>query len=147
MVLIIITTKWVRQAARPSCNQAARFVLLWVAEFKNAITCFIIDFLKLFSCRGFNWLISRIQYKNRTGNRKVFVGGETWVFFASIFVTLILMCFNDIHMEELRLYWKNSFKYKVGCFWGFFICLHNQLSCFNSIIIPMSEKRDSSSRQ
>ena len=29
----------------------------------------------------------------------------------------------------------------------FFICLHNQLSIFNSIIVQMSEKRDSSSRQ
>ena len=27
----------------------------------------------------------------------------------------------------------------------FFICLHNQLSSFNSIIVQMSEKRDSSS--
>ena len=26
----------------------------------------------------------------------------------------------------------------------FFICLHNQLSSFNSIIVQMSEKRDSS---
>ena len=29
----------------------------------------------------------------------------------------------------------------------FFICLHNQLSSFNSIIVQMSEKRDSSNRQ
>ena len=29
----------------------------------------------------------------------------------------------------------------------FFICLHNQLSSFNSITIQMSEKRDSSNRQ
>ena len=29
----------------------------------------------------------------------------------------------------------------------FFICLHNQLSSFNSIIIHMSEKRDSPNRQ
>ena len=28
-----------------------------------------------------------------------------------------------------------------------FICLHNQLSSFNSIIVQMSEKRDSSSKQ
>ena len=26
---------------------------------------------------------------------------------------------NDTHMEELVLYWKNSLKYKVGCFWRF----------------------------
>ena len=45
-------------------------------------------FLKLFSCRGFNWLVSRIQYKNRTGNRKVLVGGERWVFFASVLLHL-----------------------------------------------------------
>ena len=29
----------------------------------------------------------------------------------------------------------------------FFICLHNELSSFNSIIVQMSEKRDSSNRQ
>ena len=29
----------------------------------------------------------------------------------------------------------------------FFICLHNQLSFFNSIIVQMSEKCDSSNRQ
>ena len=29
----------------------------------------------------------------------------------------------------------------------FFTCLHNQLRYFNSIIVQMSEKRDSSSRQ
>ena len=30
--------------------------------------------------------------------------------------------FNDTHMEELVLYWiqyKNSLKYKIGCFWRF----------------------------
>ena len=30
---------------------------------------------------------------------------------------------------------------------AFLICLHNQLSSFNSIIVQMPEKRDSSSRQ
>ena len=29
----------------------------------------------------------------------------------------------------------------------FFICLHIQLSSFNSVIVQMSEKRDSSNRQ
>ena len=29
----------------------------------------------------------------------------------------------------------------------FFICLHNQLSSFNSIVVQMSEKRDSPNRQ
>ena len=28
---------------------------------------------------------------------------------------------NDTHMEELVLYWKNSLKYKVGCFWRFYM--------------------------
>ena len=27
--------------------------------------------------------------------------------------------FNDTRMEELRLYWKNSLKCKVGRFWSF----------------------------
>ena len=31
--------------------------------------------------------------------------------------------------------------------WTFSICSHNQLSSFNSIIVEMSEKRDSSNRQ
>ena len=34
----------------------------------------------------------------------------------------IIMSFNDIHIEELVLYWiqyKNSLKYKVGSFWRF----------------------------
>ena len=50
---------------------------------------------------------------------------------------------NDTHMEELVLYWiqyKNSLKYKVGCFWRF-------PSSFNSTVVYMSEKRDSSNRQ
>ena len=29
----------------------------------------------------------------------------------------------------------------------FFICLHNQLSSFNSIVVHISEKRDSSNRK
>ena len=54
---------------------------------------------------------------------------------------------NDIHMEELVLYWiqyKNSLKYKVVCFWRF---SYVYPSSFNSIIVLMSEKRDSSNRQ
>ena len=57
--------------------------------------------------------------------------------------------FNDTHMEPV-LYWiqyKNSLKYKVGCFWCFSYGLHNQLSSFNSIIAQMSKKHDSSNRQ
>ena len=54
---------------------------------------------------------------------------------------------NDIHMEEFMLYWiqyKNSLKYKVGCFWRF---SYVYPSSFNSIIVLMSEKRNSSNRQ
>ena len=53
---------------------------------------------------------------------------------------------NDIHMEE-----PNSVqKFIETQGWlplTFFICLHNQLSSFNSIIVQMFEKRDSSNRQ
>ena len=57
---------------------------------------------------------------------------------------------NDTHREKLVLYWiqhKNSLKYKVWLLPTFFISSHNQLSCFNSIIVQMSEKSDSSNRQ
>ena len=63
-------------------------------------------------------------------------------------VESIILIINDSHMEELKLYWiqyKNSLKYKVDCFRRF-SCLHSQLSYFNSIIVQMSEKRDSSNR-
>ena len=52
--------------------------------------------------------------------------------------------FNNTHMEELLLYWiqfKNSLKYKVDCLWS------NQSSTFHSIIVQISEQRDSSNRQ
>ena len=53
---------------------------------------------------------------------------------------------NDIHMEE-----PNSVqKFIETQGWlplTFFICLHNQLSSFNSIIVQMFEKHDLSSRQ
>ena len=46
-------------------------------------------------------------------------------------------------MEELDLVQK--FIKIQGCMLlTFFMCLHNQLSSFNSIIVQMSEKRDSS---
>ena len=51
-------------------------------------------------------------------------------------------------MEELVLYWiqyKNPLKYKVAASDVFH--MFTQLSCFNSIIVQMSEKRDSSDRQ
>ena len=53
---------------------------------------------------------------------------------------------NDTHMEELDSVQK--FIEKQG--WlllTFFICLHNQLSSFNSITVQMSEKHNSSSGQ
>ena len=53
---------------------------------------------------------------------------------------------NDTHMEELVLYWKKSLKYKVGCFWRFSYVYTINCS-FNSIIVQMPEKHDSSSRQ
>ena len=49
-------------------------------------------------------------------------------------------------MEELDSVQK-FIEIQVWLLLTFFICLHNQLSSFNSIIVETSEKRDSSSRQ
>ena len=56
---------------------------------------------------------------------------------------------NDTHREKLvlkRIHTK-IFEMQGWLLLTFFICLHNQLSSFNSIIVQMSEKRDSSNRQ
>ena len=53
---------------------------------------------------------------------------------------------NDTHMEELDIVQK-FIEIQGWLLLTFFICLHNQLSSFNFIIIQISEKRDSSSRQ
>ena len=52
----------------------------------------------------------------------------------------------DTQMEELDSVQKFS-EIQGWLLLTFFICLHNQLSSFNSVIVQMSEKRDSSSRQ
>ena len=54
--------------------------------------------------------------------------------------------FNDTQMEELDSVQK-FIEIQGWLLLTFFICLHNQLSSFNSIIVQMSEKHDSSSRQ
>ena len=54
--------------------------------------------------------------------------------------------FNNTHMEELDSVQK-FIEIQGWLLLTFFICLHNQLSSFNSIIVQMSEKHDSSSRQ
>ena len=48
---------------------------------------------------------------------------------------------NDTHMEELRALLKKFIEIQGWLLLTFFICLHNQLSSFNSIIVQMSEKR------
>ena len=52
---------------------------------------------------------------------------------------------NDTHMEELTSV-KKFIEIQGWLLLTFFICLHNQLSSFNSIIVQVSEKRDSSNR-
>ena len=52
----------------------------------------------------------------------------------------------DTHMEELDSV-QNFIETQGWLLLTFFLCLHNQLSSFNSIIVQMSEKRDSSNRQ
>ena len=53
---------------------------------------------------------------------------------------------NDTHMEELDSVQK-FIEIEGWLLLKFFICLHDQLSSFNSIIVQMFEKHDSSSRQ
>ena len=52
----------------------------------------------------------------------------------------------DTHMEELDSVQEFS-EIQGWLLLTFFICLHNQLSSLNSVIVQMSEKHDSSSRQ
>ena len=52
---------------------------------------------------------------------------------------------NDTHMEELDSVQKFS-DIQGWLHLTFFICLHNQLCYFDSVIVQMSEKRDSLSR-
>ena len=53
---------------------------------------------------------------------------------------------DDTHMEEIDSVQK-FIEMQGWLLLTFFICLHNQLSSFNSVIVEMSEKHDSSSRQ
>ena len=53
--------------------------------------------------------------------------------------------FNDTHMEQLDSVQK-FIETQGWLLLTFLICLLNQLSSFNSIIVQMSEKRDSSSK-
>ena len=53
---------------------------------------------------------------------------------------------NDTHMKELDSVQK-FIEIHGWLVLTFFICLHNQLSSFNSVIEQMSEKHDSSNRQ
>ena len=48
--------------------------------------------------------------------------------------------FNDTHMEELHSVQK-FIEIQGWLLLTFFICLHNQLSSLNSIIVQMSEKQ------
>ena len=53
---------------------------------------------------------------------------------------------NNTHMQELDSVQKFT-EIQGWLLLTFLICLHNQLSSFNSVIKQMSEKHDSSSRQ
>ena len=54
--------------------------------------------------------------------------------------------FNDTHMEKLDSVQK-FIEIQGWPLLTFSTCLHNQLSSFNSIVVQMSEKHDSSSGQ
>ena len=60
--------------------------------------------------------------------------------------TIISLSVNDTHMEELDSVQK-FIETQGWLLLTFFMCLHNQLSSFNSIFVQTSEKRDSSSKQ
>ena len=60
--------------------------------------------------------------------------------------TIISLSVNDTHMEELDSVQK-FVETQGWLLLTFFMCLHNQLSSFNSIFVQTSEKRDSSSKQ
>ena len=69
---------------------------------------------------------------------------------ALLYVIELDWLFNDNHMEDLFIYCallNSAQKFIEIQGWlllPFFICLHNQISSFNSIKVQMSEKRDSS---
>ena len=67
-------------------------------------------------------------------------------FLDAMFPYFYLPFINNTHMEELDSVQK-FIEIQGWLLLIFFICLHNQLSYFNSIIVEMSEKHDSSSRQ
>ena len=58
---------------------------------------------------------------------------------------------NDTHREKKLVLLLNSVQKSIEMqgwlLLMFFICLHNQLSSFNSFIVQMTEKRDSSNKQ
>ena len=62
-----------------------------------------------------------------------------------------LVCINGAdegtHMEELDALLKIFIEIQGWLLLTFFIYLHNQLNSYNSIMVQMSEKRDSSNRQ
>ena len=58
----------------------------------------------------------------------------------------ISLSVNDTHMEELDSVQK-FIETQGWLLLKFFMCLHNQLSSFNSVFVQTSEKRDSSSKQ
>ena len=65
------------------------------------------------------------------------------------FFTQMILIPYDTHMEELVLL--NSLQKLIETqgwlLLTFLICLYNQLSSFDSIVVQISEKRDSSNRQ
>ena len=52
---------------------------------------------------------------------------------------------NGTRVEELRALLKKLIEIQGWLLLTFFICLHNQVSSSNSIIVQVSEKRNSSS--
>ena len=69
---------------------------------------------------------------------------------ALLYVTELDWLFHDNHMEDLFIYCallnsvQKFIEIQGWLLLPFFICLHNQISSFNSIKVQMSEKRDSS---
>ena len=84
----------------------------------------------------FLWVVPLHQ----TGNWWIWVNDKMCMKNISVSVD-----FNDTYMEELDSVQK-FMERQCWLLLTFFICLHYQLSSFDSIIVQMSEKHDSSSR-
>ena len=68
------------------------------------------------------WKSNTVPYYARALQLGIGIQSKSWGHYHvnfKLWLKVELSQLNDTHMEELVLYWKNLFKYKVGCFWRF----------------------------